>query len=372
MSKTKNNKLLGKELNIVGIVGKNGKSTVGQILHYCYLALEIENILESATEFSNKMHAKSYEKNIKDAIIETCVCSIKGKKASYIDFNSLIFTNSSKNADPDEKWTMMRPFIALPLDKTAIINIDDEQGVAFCDVTVAKILTYAITEQADINARNIKMTIDKTEFDLYYQGSFAYKTEIPYFGIYNVYNALAVIAHLIGEGYDLARVAQLLPSLPQIKGNFDTLATETDVKIVVDYARTPEAVEAILKSLATVCKGNVITVIGADGNTSTTQRSVIGKNALAYSKKVIFTNDNPRTEEPQSIIYDLIKGNIKQNYRICIDREKAIEIALKMAKPKDVVILLGKGHEKTQTIGKRTNTFCDKTTAKYLAQKFEI
>ena len=372
MSVTENNKLLGKKINIIGIVGQNGKSIIGQIIHHCYFALEIDNKLESVAEFSNKIHDESYEKSTRDVIMEVCLCSIKEKKASYIDFDSLIFTNSSENADQDEKWTMMRPFIALPLDKTAIINIDDDHGADFCDVTIAKTLTYAITELADINACDIKMAIDKTEFDLYYKGSFACKAAIPYFGVYNVYNALAAVAHLVGEGYDPARVAQLLSSLPQIKGNFDTFTTHTDIKIVVDYARTAEGVTAVLKSLTTVCQGNIITVIGADDDTTTAQRAAIGKNVLAHSKKVIFTTDNPRTEEPQNIIYDLIKGNIKQNYRICIDREKAIEIALKMAKPKDVVILFGKAYEKTSTIYKNTNAFCDKTIAKYLAHKFEI
>jgi len=372
MNATEEIKLLSKKLNIIGVVGENGKSTIGQIIHHCYSALEINNKLESVEEFLSKIHNESYEKNSKDVIMEVSLCAIKEKKVSYIDFNSLIFTNSSKNADPDEKWTMRRPFIALALDKRAIINMDDEHGADFCDITIAKAITYALIEPAEINARNIKLAIDKTEFDLYYKGCFTCRTEIPYFGIHNVYNALAAIGNFVGEGYSPARIAQLLPSLPQIKGNFDTFTTETGVKVIVDYARTPEAINAVLKSLSTVCQGKIITVIGADSNTSAKERAAIGKNALAYSRQVIFTNSNPRTVEPQSIIYDLIKGSIKQNYRICIDREKAIEIALKMAKPEDVVILLGKGSEKTQTIGENTNAFCDKTTAKYLVQKFKI
>jgi len=371
MNVIEDRKILGKELNIVGIVGKNGKSTIGQIIHHCYTALEIHSKLETV-ENLNEILAESYEKKVKDVIIEVCLCAIKGKKASYIDFDSLIFTNSGKNIDADERWTMRRPFIALPLNKTAIINIDDEHGTDFCDVTVAKTITYALNKSADINARNIKLSIDKTRFDLYYKGNFMCKTEMPYFGIYNIYNALAAIAHLISIGYDPAKVAPLLSNLPQIEGRFDTFTTSTGIKVVVDHARTSAAVDAVLKSLAAVYQGNIITVIGADGNTNTAERTAVGKSALAHSKQVIFTTDNPRLEEPQGIIYDIIKGNIKQNYRICIDREKAIEIALKMADPKDVVILLGKGHKKTQTIGEKTSAFCDKTTAVYLAQKFEI
>ena len=367
MNAIENKKLLGKKLNTVGVVGKNGKSAIGQMLHHCYLALEINNKFESVAEFLNKIVSESYEKSIRNVIIETCLCSIKERKASYIDFDSLIFTNSSEYTDSDEKWTMMRPFIALPLDKMAIINLDDDHGAAFCEITIAKTLTYGIKNPADIIARDIKLAIDKTEFNLYYKGDFAHRVEIPYFGVHHVYNALATIAHLVGEGYNPVRIAKLFPSLPQIEGCFDTFTTDTDIKVIVSDARTLEAINTVLKSLVTVCLPNIITVIGVGEATNMKERVAIGKSVLAHSKKVIFTNANPQTKEPQSIIYDLIKESIKQNYRICIDREKAIEIALKMAQPKDVVILLGNRHDNNQ----RTR-FCDKATAKYLAHKFEI
>ena len=372
MHATIGRKILGKRLNIIGIIGKNGKSTIAEIVRHCYSTLGIKSKLSSAEEFSEKSLDETYEKPVKDVIIEISLRAIKYKKTSYIDFDSLIFTNSGKKIDPDEKWTMMRPFIALPLDKTAIINIDDAHGADFCDVTIGSTITYAINKPADIKACNIKLAIDKTEFDLHYKGSFACKIKIPYFGIYNVYNTLAAVAHLVNLGYNPEKIALLLQDLPQIEGRFDTFTTQTGIKIVVDHARTPESIGAVLKSLAIACRGSIITVVGADEATSAAERTAIGKSALAYSKQVIFTTDNPRAEEPQSIIYDITKGNIRQNYRICIDREKAIEIALKMAEQQDVVILLGKGHKKIQAIGGKTNFFCDKTTAKYLVQKFEI
>ena len=372
MTVTADRKILGKELNMIGVVGKNGKSIIGQIIHHCYLALGVDNKLGTAEEFLNKILPESYEKKIKTVIIEVSSCAIKEKKVSYIDFDSLIFTNSSKNAELDEKWTMRRPFIALPLDKTAIINIDDEHGADFCDVTVARILTYGLYNSAGLNALNIKLSIDKTEFDLYYTEKFVCKVEMPYFGLYNVYNALAAIAHFVSEGYNPVKIAQLFPKLPKIEGCFDTFSTDTGVEIVIDYARTSEAIGAVLKSLASVRGGNVITVVGVHGATTAIERAAIGKNAMVNSKQVIFTTNNPQTEEPQSVIYDIIKGNIRQNYRICLNREKAIEVALKMAKPKDVVVLLGKGYKDSKIIGEKMNVFCDKTTALYLAQKLEI
>jgi len=366
-------KILDKKINIIGIVGKNGKSTIEQIIHHCYLALGNDNKVESPTEFLKKLSTESYEKPAKDVIMEVSICAIKGKKASYIDFDSLIFTNSGKkNTNLDELWTMKRPFIALPRGKTAIINIDDEHAADFCDVTIGKTITYALNQAADVNARNIKLAFNKIEFDLYCKGSFACRIEIPYFGIYNIYNTLAAITYFVSKGYETAKLAQLFPNLPQLPGRFDSFTTKAGVRVVVDYARNSDAIDAVLKSLAAVCRGNIITVIGADANTNATQRATIGKKALAYSKQVIFTTDNPRTEDPQGIIYDIIKGNVRRNYRICLDREKAIESALKMAKSRDVIIIFGKGHEKIQAIGGKTRFFCDKKTALYLVQKFEI
>ena len=362
------NRILGKDLNITGIIGKAGKSTIAHIIHHC---LESATEIESAAGFLNNLPVDSYEKSGKNVIIEVSVCEIREKKVSYIDFDCLIFANS-ENVNPDEKWTMMRPFIALAFEKTAIINIDDEYGVDFCDVTIAKMITYSLKKPADLNARNIKLAINKTEFDLYFKGKLVCRIKTPYFGIYNIYNTLAAIAHLISINYDLAKAALLLQKSPLIAGRFDTFTTKSGVNVVVDYARSSDAIGAVLRSLATVCRGNIITVVGADANVSASERMAIGKNALTYSEQVIFTSDNPRTEEPLSIIYDILKGNVRQNFRICIDREKAIENALKMSRLKDVVIILGKGNETIQVIGEKARFFCDKKVAKYLAEKFEI
>lgn len=380
------------KLKIVGVTGTNGKTTVTHIIHYIYHLLDISNGLigtnayqvpkaEAVTNTTpmslvlNKMLAATYENNIKDVIMEVSSHGIKENRVDHIDFDTFIFTNLSEdhldyhpNMD-DYMWTKMRPFIALTADKIAIINIDDDHGPYYCDVTIAKTLTYGLQASADFNAHNIKQNIDATEFDLSYKGSFSCKIVIPYFGIYNVYNTLAAIAYFVNEGYNPKRISKLLKDLPPIAGRFDTFKTDSGIYVVVDYAHTPDAIENVLKSLAAVAKGDIISVLGAGGDRDSGKRAPMGKNALAHSKHVIFTSDNPRNEEPHSIIYDMLKGNVKQNYSLCIDREIAIEKALKMAKPNDIVILLGKGHEKRQTIKGKTIAFCDKTVAQYLIQK---
>jgi len=372
MNKLGNRELIGKDMNIIGIIGINGKSTIAHMIHHCYLALGIDSAVGITEEILQKIDDKSYEKKVKDAIIEICQSDIKEKKAGYIDFDTLIFTNSDENAEINDNWTMKRPFIALPLNKTAVINIDDEQGVDFCNMAIAQVITYGFNELADVKACNIKLSIDKTRFDLYHKGSFTCRIEIPYFGFYNLYNILATIAYFVSEGYEPVRIAQLLPNLPRMEGKFDTFLTDSQIRIIIDYARNPAAIKALLSSLKTVCSGNIVTITGANEKTSTSMRMLMGEVALSHSKQVVITSDNPGGEEPQNIIYDMIKGSVRQNYRLCIDREKAIEIALKLAKPQDVVVILGKGHEKKQIIKEKEHAFCDKKIAEYLIEKLEV
>jgi len=384
-----------KRLNMVGVTGTNGKTTVTHLIHYIYNALEIPNGLIGTNSYKvpgavavtnttpmssilNEMLATSYENQIKDVIMEVSSHGIKENRVDHIDFSTFVFTNLSedhldyhKNMD-DYMWTKMRPFIALGADKTAIINIDDEHGAYYCDVTVAKTLTFGLQDAADFSARNIKQRIGRTIFDLYDKGEFSCTVITPYFGIYNVYNTLAAIAYFAGEGYSPKRIALLLKDLPEVEGRFDTFTTNSGINVVVDYAHTPDAIENVLKSLSVVAEGDVISVLGAGGDRDRKKRAPMGKIALAHSKHVVFTSDNPRSEDPHSIIYDLLGGSVKQNYTLSIDREIAIEKALKMAKPGDIVIILGKGHEKTQTIKDKKFPFCDKTVAQYIAQKHEL
>lgn len=365
-------KMLGKDKNIIGIIGKNGKSTIAHMINHCYNSLGLVSEIQTPTEFFEKIHHESYEKTAKDVIIEVSMCDINSKRVSYLAFDTLLFTGSGKFSSKDALWTMKRPFIQLPIDKTAIINIDDEAHSALSDVTIANIITYGLTNRAQIWARNISLSFDKTTFDLYSEGDYIKTIELPYFGIYNVYNCLATIAYFVSEGYTPARMAEFFQTLPQIKGKFEQILTKNQNRIIIDYARNPEAIQSILKGINAASTHHVITVVGADGHHSKAVCEEIGKAALAGSKYVIFTTDNPREKAPNHIIYDMIKNNIKQNYRIVLDREKAIEIALKMAKPTDVVAILGKGHEKMQIIDQKTIPFCDHTVATYFVQKFEI
>ena len=383
------------KIKMVGVTGTNGKTTVTHLIHHVYELLEVKSGLIGTNRYVvpdapkvtnttpishdlNAMLASSFDSGIRHVIMEVSSHGIKENRVDHIDFDAFVFTNLTEdhldyhpNFD-DYMWTKMRPFIALAARADAIINIDDAHGRYFCDVTKAKITTFGLSIHADFRAINIIQQIDSTTFDLFYKNQFVANVETNMFGTYNVYNVLATIAYFYTEGYQPKRLAKLFAQLPQTSGRFETFKTTTGIYVVVDYAHTPDAIRHVLKSLSTVAPRSVLTVVGAGGDRDASKRAGMGKYALAHSTHVVFTSDNPRSEDPQAIIYDMLKGSVKTNYSICIDRERAIEKALKMAKPKDVVILLGKGHEQTQTIKGETRAFCDKKVAHYWVEKLGI
>jgi len=357
---------------ILGIVGSCGKSTISTIVSHCYFSLEMQNLALTASEFHEKLPPEDYEKHIKNVIIEVSLDEIIEKKTNKVGFDALIFSNACKNVKNDDCWHLKRPFIALNVEAVAILNNDDGHFQDFSDVTPAKIITYGLHENANVQARNISLTLDGATFDLYEDGEFIERIFSPYFGIYNIYNILAAIAFFVSIGFSSTRIVPLIADLPPIEGKFDKFDSLNNISIIVDYARTSSSINAILASISSVCKGNIITVIGAKGDTSINERKLIGKHVCSHSKTVILTSDNPAGNDVGHIIYDMMQGTVKQNYRICINREKAIEIALKLAQPNDIILILGKGCEKVQVINAKKHYFCDKATANYLVNNLKF
>lgn len=365
-------KLIGTNQNIIGVIGKNGKSTIGQMIEFIFKNLHLSNDFTEVEKFLQKSKTESYENDVKNVIIEVCVDEIKHNKVNLIDFNSLIYTNSAFVLQNDEKWTKIRPFIALSISDLAIINVDDSIGKELINLTNAQTVTYGLSDIANISAKNINLAINGTSFDLYINREFVKTVRIPYFGTYNVLNTLATLAYFHALDYNLEQIFGLLEKLPHLSGKFDYFATETKKHIIIDYARNPESIETLLNSVQSVAGANIFAVVGSDAKQCKSTRSQLGKVILPKCLSVVITNDNPRDVEPQHLIYDIISDTVWQNYRICLDREKAIEIALKMMKENDTLLILGRGHENKQYIKDKINKFNDLLTAKYLVEKFSI
>jgi len=222
----------------------------------------------------------------------------------------------------------MRPFVQMNNyneDKVAIINFDDPNAIEFLNATNGRILTYGLNDNSDLHAKNIKYEINQTTFDVYCKSEHKVRMTVPLFGKYNIYNVLSVLGYFYTIGYDIEFISTLLQRIPTIEGRFEHYSSKDGVTVVIDYAHNPDAIYQVLSSLKVIAKKQIFTVIGAGGNRDRSKRKEMGKIVTKYSDHVFFTSDNPRFEDPLSIIYDLISGTDHCNYTILVDRKKAIE-----------------------------------------------
>jgi len=384
-----------KKLHMIGVTGTNGKTTITYLVQHVFDGLGINSGLigtngwwvglkKQATHTTpmsvdlNELLLEGVKHEIPYVVMEVSSHGIKENRVDQIDFDRFIFTNiTEEHLDyhktfADYLFTKMRPFVQFHdynQDKVAIINCDDEYGEYFINATNGRTLTYGCQEKADFCAKNIMSTLDRTEFTLYVKGQFVTNVNIPLFGKYNVYNVLAVLAYFYSIGYGPSEVVPILETVSVIEGRFETIKTESGLTVVIDYAHNPDAILQVLTALNIVVTGEIITVLGAGGHRDKMKRKVMGKHAVTLSDHVVFTSDNPRDEDPLNIIYDLLADTNSVNYSVVIDREKAIEMALKKAKPNDYVIILGKGHEKTQNINGKIIPFSDKIVVEEVIRK---
>ena len=224
--------------------------------------------------------------------------------------------------------------------------------------------TYGIDNKADFMAKNIKIDARGVSYTLVTP---TYEEEIfvPVPGKFTVYNTLAVIAACYMLNIPKEIVKESLGKTKGVAGRFETITNDKGISVIVDYAHTPDALENILNTAKGFAKSNIITVFGCGGDRDTTKRPLMGAIAQKLSDVCIVTSDNPRTEDPQLIIEDILKGldKNKENYRVVVDRREAIKEAIEMAQKDDIVIIAGKGHENYQILGKVKHHFDDKEIA---------
>ena len=384
-----------KNMNLVGVIGTNGKTTITYLIQHVFECLGIDSGLigtngswvgqkkkaSRTTPLSpdlNELLQEGVRHNLPYVVMEVSSHGIKENRVDQLDFDRLIFTNiTEEHLDyhktfEDYLFTKMRPFIQFSDyddKKMAIINCDDEHASSFISVTNSKILTYGCQAKADIFAKDIEYSLERTNFSLYVKGQFICQMTIPLFGKYNVYNVLSVLAYFYSLGYAPEQIVPFIENVSVIEGRFEYIQAPSGVTVVIDYAHNPDAIFQVLSCLNVISTGNIITVLGAGGNRDKAKRKIMGRHATYLSDHVFFTSDNPRNEDPLSIIYDLLSGTSSVNYTVIVDREKAIEAALKKAKPNDFVVILGKGHEKTQNINGKIVPFNDKIVVEEVIRK---
>lgn len=253
-----------------------------------------------------------------------------------------------------------------------VINIDDEGG-KFIYENIKKLdtkcYTYAIDHEADFMAKDIKIEARGVSYKLV-TPTYEEDIFVPVPGKFTVYNTLAVIATCYALEIPKEIVLNGLKNTGGVAGRFEAISNETGISVIVDYAHTPDALENVINTAREFVKNRIITVFGCGGDRDTTKRPLMGDIAQKLSDICIVTSDNPRTEDPELIINDILEGldKSKENYKVVIDRKEAIKEAIEMAQKGDVILIAGKGHENYQIIGKVKHHFDDKEIANEFLQ----
>lgn len=303
-------------------------------------------------------------------IIEASSHALSQSRLSQIDFKAAAFTNLAGDhldyhkTEQDYLAAKTRLFSTLAPDATAVLNKQSPHAESIAVVTAAELLWYGIDSQADLIAHIESMDTSGTVFTMEFAGASA-TVRTPLLGLYNVSNCLAASGLCLAAGFDLKTVSAGISALEAIPGRLEKVEGG-DFSVIIDYAHTDDALKNVLATLKPLCKGNLRVVFGCGGDRDKTKRPRMAKVAEAMADAVIVTSDNPRTEQPDAIINDILTGfknaNAK-NITVEPDRRKAIALAIQQAKKNDIVLLAGKGHENYQITGKKKFDFSDAKTA---------
>lgn len=285
-----------------------------------------------------------------------------GTMDNYRHAKSLLFSQLGNRYVPDPEW-----------NKYAIMNADDKTSEFYQRVTAAQVITYGIDRKADVMADHIEIGPQGTRFRMstFWGNEWV---EMPLVGQFNVYNVLAAATAALIEGIPLTAIRNSLASMPPVRGRFEPVNEGQDYAVIVDYAHTPDSVENVLKTVKEFAKGKIITVVGCGGDRDRTKRPIMGCKAAEYSDYVIITSDNPRSEDPVSIMEDITRGMKEagvedSRYSQISDRAEAIQMAVKLAEKDDVIIIAGKGHETYQIIKDQVLEFDDREEARKAIQR---
>jgi UDP-N-acetylmuramoyl-L-alanyl-D-glutamate--2,6-diaminopimelate ligase len=382
------------KLKLVGVTGTNGKTTIATVLwklfsalgYQCGLISTVQNQVgqQVLTSTHTTPDAVSTSKLLRQMLDAGCTyvfmeCSshaIHQYRIAGLYFTGAIFSNITHDhldyhKTFDEYIRVKKSwFDALPSAAFAISNLDDKRGAVMLQNTVAKKYYYSLKTLADFKGKILENSFTGlhmlvNEQEVYFR----------LIGEFNAYNILAVVAAAICLGQDKQTVLQHLSNLPGAEGRFDYLVSNKDnVVAIVDYAHTPDALLNVLATIKKLKQGNekLITVVGCGGDRDKTKRPVMAEVACEYSDRVIFTSDNPRSEDAQQIITEMEAGVsvvARKKYISITDRKEAIKTAVSLADKNDIVLVAGKGHEKYQEIKGVKYDFDDKGV---LMEVFEL
>lgn len=373
-----------KNLKLIGITGTNGKTTTALLIHNMlnklgkkcayigtngfYIDKFIKKLPNTTPEIIDiyELLIEAANNNCQYVCLEASSHGLDQNRLANLKFDYAIFTNLTHEHLGYHKTmnnylkAKQKLFTMLRNNKYAIINIDDNYQKSFINKDNNNIL-YGFN-QADYYITEYKTTTTSCTFTLKHNNrSHTFTTKL--LGKHNIYNLLASIITLHKIGYSFKKIQNILPDINAPLGRMENIKYKTN-NIIIDYAHTPDGIEKVLKTTKELNPNNIITIIGCGGGKGSdrTKRSQMGSLAMTLSNKVIFTNDNPRDEDPEQIINDLLKDNTNNNYTIELDRKKAIKKGINLLNNNDILLILGKGHEDYQIIKDQKIHFNDKET----------
>jgi len=372
------------KIKLIGVTGTNGKTTSVSLLYDLFelfgakvglistVVNKIHNEIYTATHTTpnaielNELLAKMVEKGCSYCFMEVSSHAVDQKRIAGVRFSGGVFTNISRDhldyhKTFDNYIAAKKAFFdALPEEAFALTNIDQEYGETMVQDTKAKVYTYGLSAFADFKAKILESRLDGSL--LLIDNKEVYTKLI---GDFNAYNALVAYAVGVLLGKEELEVLTMLSNLTPPEGRFQHIISDTGVIAIVDYAHTPDALENVLKTIKNIRTGNelVITVVGCGGDRDKGKRPLMAEVACQMSDQVVFTSDNPRSENPEQIIAEMEAGVPAKDYRKTLsitNRKEAIKTACSIARKDDIILIAGKGHEKYQIIGDEVFDFDDK------------
>lgn len=385
-------------LAVCGVTGTNGKTTTAFLVrHLCEASGRrcgligtvhyiLPGIVEEATRTTpesidlQEMMQRMRDGGFKAVAMEASSHAVVQERLSGTEFDVAIFTNLTQD-HLDFHKTMEDYFNAkAQLFKNlvqqnkkrgkAVVNMDDRYGRLLIERLPSQlgIVTYGQSVHADFRASDIHYSMTGTQFCLEARGR-SYLVRSPLVGLFNVYNALGALASATAMGLELRRAVKALETAPQVPGRLERVPGKHPFQVFVDYAHTPDALENALRTLHQLKQGRLIVVFGCGGDRDRAKRPLMAAAAERYGDEIIVTTDNPRTEDPMSIIKDVEKGFQKKHYHSICDREEAIHEAVRCAAPGDMIVIAGKGHENYQEVHGVKTPFDDVFVAQRALQK---
>jgi len=383
------------EMNVIGVTGTNGKTTVTHMLAAIMeeagkmtgLLGTIHNrigdrilpadLTTPGSEELADMLRLMADLGTDYAIMEASSHALDQSRTAGIEFDLAIFTNLSQDhmdyhetpsaylAAKTKLFSGIKPLGEKRRKKAVILNMDDESSATIADFCRVPVITYGLSELCHVQAKDIEFSTEGIRYLLVY-GGYTHEIRMNLYGRFNVYNSLAAIAAALVEGVDTQVIRKAFEKMAPVPGRFQQVAdtgNKLPFHVYIDYSHTPDGLDKCITTARELCRGRIICVFGAGGNRDRTKRPLMGEIAARLSDLCVITSDNPRDEDPLAIIADVLQGaerpGAKAETLTEPDRKKAITLAITMAQPGDIVLICGKGHEDYQIIGDTKHTFDD-------------